>query len=68
MQFQSEARQISFMDIETPILQFIWEFKGAINSQESLKEQIWRTYILDIKTSYKTKRIKSIELVEEEKN
>lgn len=30
----------------------------AVNSQENLKEQIWRTYTPDIKTSYKTERIR----------
>lgn len=32
----------------------------AINSQENLEEQIWRTHTPEIKTSYKAKRIKSI--------
>lgn len=39
----------------------------TINSQEKL-EQMWRTYMPDIKTSHKIKRLKSVILVQEEKN
>ena len=59
MKFQTEAQQVSFVEIEMLILQYIWECKGPSIAKKILKNKFGELNTPDIKTSYKTKRIKS---------
>lgn len=47
---------VSFVEIETLLLQYTWDYKGPSTAKKL--EQMWRTYMPDIKTSHKTKRLK----------